>query len=84
VSDPSSPAKISSFEDTIRSLGDIVRKLEEGELTLEQSLESFEKGIALARDAKRRLDAAEARVDELLGVDPQGNAVTRPFESRER
>lgn len=84
MSNPAAPAKISSFEETIRALGDIVRKLEEGELTLEQSLESFEKGIALARDAKQRLDAAEARVDELLGVDPQGNAVTRPFEARER
>jgi exodeoxyribonuclease VII small subunit len=84
VSTPDAPAKISSFEDTIRSLGEIVRKLEEGELTLEQSLEAFERGIALARDAKRRLDAAEARVDELLGVDPQGNAVTKPFEARER
>ncbi len=84
MSNPEGPAKISSFEDTIRVLGDIVRKLEEGELTLEQSLEAFERGIVLAREAKLRLDAAEARVDELLGVDPQGAAVTKPFEGRER
>ena len=77
------PDAPTSFEDAIRRLGEIVQRLEDGELTLEQSLQAFERGIALARDAQRRLDAAETRVDELLGVDEQGRAVTRPIgESR--
>jgi exodeoxyribonuclease VII small subunit len=66
-----------SFEESIRRLGEIVQKLEEGELTLEESLGAFEKGVTLARDAERRLDLAEARVEELLSVDDQGRAVTK-------
>jgi exodeoxyribonuclease VII small subunit len=68
-----------SFEESIRRLAEIVKRLEEGELTLEESLGAFERGIALAREAQRRLDAAEARVDELIGVDEQGRPVTRPI-----
>jgi exodeoxyribonuclease VII small subunit len=67
-----------SFEDAIKRLSEIVKRLEEGELSLEDSLAAFERGIALARDAQQRLDAAEARVDELIGVDDRGNPVTRP------
>ncbi len=83
VSDTSQPAeKPISFEDAIRRLGEIVKRLEEGELTLEESLEAFERGVALARDAQRRLAAAEARVDELLGVDEQGRPITRPAQEK--
>lgn len=70
-----------SFEDSIKRLGEIVQRLEGGELSLEESLQAFEQGIALAHDAQKRLDAAEARVDELLGVDEQGRPSTRPIES---
>jgi exodeoxyribonuclease VII small subunit len=73
-----------SFEDAIRRLGEIVKRLEEGELTLEESLEAFERGVALARDAQRRLAAAESRVDELLGVDEQGRPITRPPQEKSR
>ena len=68
-----------SFEDAIKRLGDIVKRIEEGDLSLEDSLSAFERGIALARDAQQRLDAAEARVDELIGLDERGNPVTRPL-----
>jgi exodeoxyribonuclease VII small subunit len=68
-----------SFEDAIKRLSEIVKRLEEGELTLEESLSAFERGISLARDAQQRLDAAEARVDELIGLDDRGNPVTRPM-----
>ena len=68
-----------SFEDAIKRLADIVKRLEDGDLSLEESLSAFERGIALARDAQQRLDAAEARVDELIGLDERGNPVTRPL-----
>lgn len=71
-----------SFEQAIHRLGEIVQRLEAGELTLEESLAAFERGVSLARDAQRRLDAAESRVEELLGVDDQGRAVTRPVDGR--
>jgi exodeoxyribonuclease VII small subunit len=77
------PKNEASFEESIKNLGDIVKRLEEGELTLEQSLQAFEQGVALARAAQARLDAAEARVDELLGVDEQGRASTKPIADRD-
>lgn len=70
-----------SFEETIKKLGDIVKRLEEGDLSLEQSLTAFEHGVALVRAAQSRLDAAQSRVDELLGVDDQGRPSTRSLES---
>lgn len=66
-----------SFEDSLRRLGEIVKQLEDGDLSLEESLRAFEQGVALTRAAKARLSAAQARVDELLAVDEQGRPVTR-------
>lgn len=70
-----------SFEASAERLQTIVEQLESGELALEKSLELFEEGVKVARDAQARLDAAEKRVEELLGVDEDGRARTRPFES---
>ncbi|HHH29231.1 MAG TPA: exodeoxyribonuclease VII small subunit [Polyangiaceae bacterium] len=70
-----------SFEASAERLQTIVEQLESGELPLEKSLELFEEGVKVARDAQARLDAAEKRVEELLGVDEEGRARTRPFES---
>jgi exodeoxyribonuclease VII small subunit len=71
-----------SFEDAIRRLGHIVEQLERGDLPLEASLRLFEEGIGLARVSQRRLDRAERRIEELLGVDAEGQPVTRPFEAK--
>jgi exodeoxyribonuclease VII small subunit len=69
-----------SFEESARRLTRIVEELESGELTLERSLELFEEGMHLAKAAQDRLDRAERRVEELLGVDATGKALTRPFD----
>jgi exodeoxyribonuclease VII small subunit len=79
VTDPHPHAQ--SFEETLQKLGDIVKRLEEGDLDLEQSLTAFEQGVALVRAAQGRLDAAQARVDELLGVDEHGRPATRPLDA---
>jgi len=71
-----------SFEDAIRRLGHIVEQLERGDLPLETSLKLFEEGIGLARISQRRLDDAERRIEELLGIDSDGQVVTRPFEAK--
>jgi exodeoxyribonuclease VII small subunit len=71
-----------SFEDAIRRLGHIVEQLERGDLPLEASLRLFEEGIGLARVSQRRLDRAERRIEELLGVDADGEPITRPFEAK--
>lgn len=69
-----------SFEDALRRLSEIVEKLEDGELPLEDSLKLFEEGVRLARTSQSRLDTAERRVEELLGIDQDGNPVVREIE----
>ena len=71
-----------SFEEAIRRLGHIVEQLERGDLPLEASLRLFEEGIGLARVSQRRLDGAERRIEELLGVGADGEVLTRPFEAK--
>ncbi len=70
-----------SFEDSVRCLGDIVEKLEAGDLPLEESLALFEQGVRLSRDAQARLDAAEKRVEQLLGFDENGPPLVSPVET---
>ena len=48
TNDAAEPAAESSFEDSIRRLGEIVEALENGELPLEESLRLFEEGVKLA------------------------------------
>lgn len=79
TSEPSG-AEGSSFEQAAERLAQIVELLESGELPLEQSLALFEEGVGVARAAQKRLDEAERRVEELVGVGPDGAAVTRDFE----
>jgi len=73
-----------SFEDSVRRLGEIVERLEGGELPLEESLTLFEEGVRLARASQARLDAAEKRVEELLTIDEQGNPIVRELDTDER
>lgn len=70
----------SSFEESTRRLAKIVEQLEAGDLPLERSLELFEEAVKLAREAQERLDRAERRVEELLGLDAQGRPVLRALE----
>jgi exodeoxyribonuclease VII small subunit len=76
-----SPATIASFEDAVARLTKIVERLEEGDLTLEESLALFEEGVTLSRQSQERLDSAQKRVEKLLRVDEQGRAKTELFET---
>jgi exodeoxyribonuclease VII small subunit len=78
-SGPASPGEGPSFEAAIKRLTEIVQTLERGDLALEESLRLFEEGVKLSRVSQGRLDAAEKRVEQLLGVDEQGRARTAPF-----
>ncbi len=71
-----------SFEDAVRRLSEIVQKLERGDLPLEESLLLFEEGVTLSRTSQGKLDSAQKRVEELLGVDRDGKVRTAPFETR--
>lgn len=50
------------FEATLEELEALVEKMESGELTLDQSLEAFERGVTLTREAQQALKDAELRV----------------------
>jgi exodeoxyribonuclease VII small subunit len=57
------------FEDALEKLEDIVKKMEAGDLPLEDALKSFEDGIKLIRFCQAKLDEAGRRVEVLLGND---------------
>ncbi|MEP7074504.1 MAG: exodeoxyribonuclease VII small subunit [Acidobacteriota bacterium] len=61
-----------SFESSLGELETIVRKLEGGDLDLEESLKLFEKGVKLSRECRERLTRAERRI-EVLMKDSDGN-----------
>lgn len=70
------------FDESLRSLEEIVRSLEQGELALEKSLEAFDQGMALVRTLQERLAEAEQKV-ELLTRTPDGTLQVKPADPRE-
>lgn len=54
------------FEAALKSLEDIVEKMENKELSLEDALTEFEKGIALAKQCQQTLQNAKLRVEKLM------------------
>ena len=67
------------FEQQLESLETLVESLESGDLSLEDSLKSFETGIKVARECQQALKAAEQKVELLMR---QGDElVSQPFES---
>ncbi|MCT4565270.1 MAG: exodeoxyribonuclease VII small subunit [Maledivibacter sp.] len=68
---------IGDFEGNITRLKELVRQLEEGNLSLEESLKYFEEGIKLYRYCNNTLSHAQQRITLLLGEDNVGKE--RPF-----
>lgn len=67
-----------TYDAIVVRLERVVGELESGQLSLEQSIEKFAEGVRLARDASRKLDDAERRVELLVrSVDGSDEAV--PF-----
>ena len=58
--------KKQTFETSLKELEKIVRRLEEGDLPLEDSLKLFEDGVKLSRECQERLNQAERRIEILL------------------
>jgi exodeoxyribonuclease VII small subunit len=67
------------FEKNLKRLEEIVQKLENGELPLEQSLVLFEEGVKISRECNLKLAEAEKRVKLLLNVNEDGTEVTKDF-----
>jgi exodeoxyribonuclease VII small subunit len=70
-------ADIPSFEICLDELEKVVKELEAGELSLERSLELFEKGMSLSETCRKQLEEAETRVEALIRKD--GKLVPEPW-----
>jgi exodeoxyribonuclease VII small subunit len=69
---PKPKDKPESFESLFRELESTVAKLEQGDLSLDESLALFQRGMELAKKCGEMLDAAELRLKELV---PHGDEV---------
>ena len=70
-----------TFEDALRALEDIVRKLESGEVPLDATMDLYERGEKLRKHCQARLDAAQLRIEKIVvGADGQATGTT-PFDA---
>ena len=67
------------FETALEELETLVEEMEAGEITLEESLQHFERGILLTRTCQEALKAAEQKVEILL--ENSADANTQPFDT---
>jgi len=75
-------AKEMKFETALGRLEEIVKKMEDGDMPLEDSLKLFEEGVKLSRICDQKLQAAERRIEILL-KDQEGKLTALPFESKD-
>lgn len=75
-----SAKKEEKFEVTLEKLQNLVRDLESGDCSLEDSIKKFEEGMALARSCQERLNSAEQKIEILLKADKNGVS-TEEFEA---
>ena len=55
-----------NFEVSLKKLEKIIEKLEDGDISLEDSVKSFEEGIGLVKECQKQLSQAELKVKKLL------------------
>ena len=69
-----------NFEQSLQELETLVEQMEKGELSLEDSLKHFERGIELTRSCQAALRLAEQKVEQLLEKDGQIEII--PFDTQ--
>jgi exodeoxyribonuclease VII small subunit len=67
------------FEDSLEELEQLVEQMEQGELSLEESLKSFERGVKLTNSCQKALQEAEQKVQIL--VEKNGQQTLEPFKN---
>jgi exodeoxyribonuclease VII small subunit len=79
MSEPSPPADIAamSFEDALAELEGIVRRLEGGQVKLDEAIQSYERGAQLKRHCEQKLNEAQQRVDRIV-IGPDGAVTVEP------
>jgi exodeoxyribonuclease VII small subunit len=71
-----------SFEEAMKELGDIVEKLEDGDVSLEESIKLFENGMKLSKTCQKMLENAEKKVS-VLTANEDGEMQQEPFAEKE-
>lgn len=74
-----SAAKTEKFETSLKKLEEVVHKLEEGDLSLEDSLKFFEEGMKLVKTCETRLNDVQKKI-EILMKDKDGVRVEKEWE----
>ena len=79
MSEPTLPADIAamSFEDALAELEGIVRRLEGGQVKLDDAIQSYERGAQLKRHCETKLNEAQQRVDRIV-IGPEGAVTVEP------
>ena len=70
-----------SFEDALRALEGVVRRLESGEVPLDESIDLYERGEKLRGHCQARLDAAQARIEKIVQGSDGKPTGTAPFDT---
>ncbi len=73
------PSPVAQFESSLDELEQLVQKMEKGEMSLDDSLAAYERGVGLYRQCQQALEQAELRV-KLLS-DPTDPAGAQPFQT---
>ena len=68
---------VESFESSLDQLDKVVKELEAGDLSLERSIELFERGMGLSETCRKQLEEAETRVELLIRK--EGKMTAEPF-----
>ena len=79
MTEPTLPADIAqmSFEDALAELEGIVRRLEGGQVRLDDAIQSYERGAQLKRHCEQKLSEAQQRIDRIV-VAPDGSVSAEP------
>ena len=70
-----------NFETNLKELESVVKALESGDISLEDMLELYEKGIHLTKECTSALDSAEQKISILMKNRETGEMAEEPFES---
>lgn len=70
-----------SFEQALRELEGVVRRLESGDVPLDESIDLYERGEQLRKACQKRLDAAQARIEKIVAGPDGKPAGIEPFDT---
>lgn len=79
TANPAKSLETLSFEDALSELETIVRSLESGQAPLEQSINAYERGMALKQHCEKRLNEAQAKIEKIT-VGKDGSLKTEPLD----